>query len=131
MKKKIMNNYFKKIFKATCNYGKNYIADFTYIEKAIILVNFDKLSGMFVICAGGFDLGNVNGIEINTTNWQVTHLLIKLSKPASEDLGFKKRFRSSTVCVPTSLISQFGDNILLNKSLEELTRHSEISEWLE
>jgi len=126
-----MNNYFKKIFKATCNYGKNYIVDFTYIEKAIILVNFEKLSGMFVICAGGFDLGNVNGIEINTTNWQVTHLLIKLSKPASEDLGFKKRFRSSTVCVPTSLISQSGDNILLNKSIDELSRHPEITECRE
>ena len=98
---------------------------------AIILVDFDKLSGMFVICAGGFDLGNVNGIEINTINWQVTHLHVKLSKPASEDLGFKKRFRSSTVCVPTSLISQIGDNILLNKSLDELTRHPEISECIE
>jgi sporulation protein YlmC with PRC-barrel domain len=98
---------------------------------AIILVDFDKLSGMFVICAGGFDLGNVNGIEINTSNWQVTHLHVKLSKPACEDLGFKKRFRSSTVCVPTSLVSQIGDNILLNKSLDELTRNPEISECTE
>jgi len=62
------------------------------------LVSFDKLSGMYVICAGGFDLGNVNGININTITWEVTHLHVKLSKPASEDLGFKKRFRSSTVC---------------------------------
>ncbi len=98
---------------------------------AIILVDFDKLSGMFVICAGGFDLGNVNGIEINTSNWQVTHLHVKLSKLACEDLGFKKRFRSSTVCVPTSLVSQIGDNILLNKSLDELTRNPEISECTE
>jgi sporulation protein YlmC with PRC-barrel domain len=97
----------------------------------IFLVDFDKLSGMFVICAGGFDLGNVNGIEINTSNWQVTHLHVKLSKSASEDLGFKKRFRSSTVCVPTSLVSQIGDNILLNKSLDELTRNPEISECIE
>jgi sporulation protein YlmC with PRC-barrel domain len=126
-----MNNHFKKFLEAPCNYGKNYITDFVYIEMAIILVNFDKLSGMFVICAGGFDLGNVNGIEINTINWQATHLHIKLSKPASEDLGFKKRFRSSTVCVPTSLISEIGDNILLNKSLDELTRYPEISECME
>jgi sporulation protein YlmC with PRC-barrel domain len=123
-----MINYFKKFLIATCNCGKNYITDYAYIGMAIILVNFEKLSGMFVICAGGFDLGNVTGIEINTINWQVTHLQIKLSKPASEDLGFKKRFRSSTVCVPTSLIAQAGDNILLNKSLDELTRHPEISE---
>jgi sporulation protein YlmC with PRC-barrel domain len=94
-------------------------------------VNFDKLSGMYVICAGGFDLGTINGIEINTATWQVSHLHVKLSKAASEDLGFKKRFRSSTVCVPISLVSQAGDNILLNKSIDELSRHPEISECRE
>ncbi len=94
-------------------------------------MTFEKLTGMYVICAGGFDLGNVNGIEINTTNWNVTHLHVKLSKPASEDLGFKKRFRSSTVCLPMSLVAQTGDNILLNKSIDELSRHPEISECRE
>jgi sporulation protein YlmC with PRC-barrel domain len=94
-------------------------------------VNYDKLSGIYVICAGGFDLGNVNGIEINTASWQVTHLNVKLSKSASEDLGFKKRFRSSTVCLPISLVATVGDNILLNKSIDELSRHPEISECRE
>jgi sporulation protein YlmC with PRC-barrel domain len=94
-------------------------------------MNFEKLTGMYVICAGGFDLGNVNGAELNTTTWQITHLHVKLSKAASEDLGFKKRFRSSTVCVPILLVSQTGDNILLNKSIDELTRHPEISECME
>ena len=86
---------------------------------------------MFVICAGGFDLGEINGVEMNTDTWQVTHLQVKLSKPASENLGFKKRFGSSTVCVPISLVSSVGDNILLNKTLDELTKHPEISECRE
>ena len=94
-------------------------------------MSFEKIKGMYVICAGGFDLGNVNGIEINTITWGVTHLQVKLSKAASEDLGFKKRFRSSTVCVPIALVSQAGDNILLNKSIDELSRHPEISECIE
>jgi sporulation protein YlmC with PRC-barrel domain len=94
-------------------------------------VSFEKLSGKFVICTGGFDLGEINGVEMNTDTWQVTHLHLKLSKPASEDLGFKKRFRTSTVCVPISLVSKVGDNILLNKSLDELTRHPEIHEYRE
>jgi len=92
------------------------------------MVSFDKLSGKFVICAGGFDLGVVNGVDIDTNTWQVTHLHVKLSKSASEDLGFQKRFRSSTVCIPTSLVSKVGDNILLNKCLDELSEHPEISE---
>ena len=95
------------------------------------MVSFDKLSGKFVICAGGFDLGEINGLEMDTNTWQVTHLHIKLSKSASDDLGFKKRFRSSTVCLPISLVAKVGDNILLNKSLDELTRHPEISECME
>ena len=94
-------------------------------------MSFDKLSGKFVICAGGFDLGEINGVEMETDTWQVTHLHVKLSKQASEDLGFKKRFRSSTVCVPTSLVSKVGDNILLNKCLDELSKHPEISECIE
>jgi sporulation protein YlmC with PRC-barrel domain len=94
-------------------------------------VSFDKVSGKFVICAGGFDLGELNGVELNADSWQVTHLHVKLSKPASEDLGFNKRFRSSTVCVPTSLVAKVGDNVLLNKSLDELTKHPEISECRE
>ena len=94
-------------------------------------MSFDKLSGKFVICAGGFDLGEVNGVDIDTNTWQVTHLHVKLSKPASEDLGFKKRFRSSTVCMPVSLVASVGDNVLLNKSLDELSRHPEITECIE
>ena len=94
-------------------------------------MTFDQLSGKYVICAGGFDLGQINGLEMDTEAWKVTHLHVKLSKPASEDLGFKKRFRSSTVCMPISLVASVGDNVLLNKSLDELSRHPEISECLE
>jgi sporulation protein YlmC with PRC-barrel domain len=93
-----------------------------------ILVSFKELSDKFVICAGGFDLGQINGAEINTGTWQVSHLHVKLSKTASEDLGLKKRIGSSTVCVPISLVSTVGDNILLNKSLEELSKNPEITE---
>jgi sporulation protein YlmC with PRC-barrel domain len=97
----------------------------------LFLVSFDKLSGKFVICAGGFDLGEINEVDIDTDNWKVTHLHVKLSKQASEDLGFKKRFRSSTVCFPVSLVSKVGDNILLNKCLDELSKSQEISECQE
>ena len=97
----------------------------------IYLVTFDKLSGKPVICAGGFDLGEITGVEMNTDTWQVTHLHVKLSKPASEDLGFKTRFTSKTVCFPVSLVSKVGDNILLNKSIDELIKHPEINECRE
>ena len=58
------------------------------------MVSFKDLSNKFVICAGGFDLGQINGVEINVDTWQITHLHVKLSKSASEDLGFRKRIGS-------------------------------------
>jgi sporulation protein YlmC with PRC-barrel domain len=98
------------------------------IQAVTIVVDFKELTDKFVICAGGFDLGQINGIELDTNTWLVTHLHVKLSKSASEDLGFKKRFGSSTVCIPVSLVATIGDNILLNKTLDELTKSPKISE---
>ena len=97
----------------------------------IILTRFAELSGKYVICADGFDLGKINEVEVDTHTWQLTHLHVKLSKSASEDLGFKKAFTSlttSTVCFPVSLISKFGDNVLLNKSKDDLIKHPEVSQ---
>ncbi len=96
-----------------------------------ILVSIDKLSGKNVIGAGGYNLGEVKGAEVNTSTWQVTHLQVKLSNQASEELGFKKRFRSSTVCMPVSLVSAVGDVITIGKALSELSKNPEISECLE
>jgi sporulation protein YlmC with PRC-barrel domain len=92
------------------------------------LVSVDLLSGKNVIGTGGIILGEVKGAEVNTGTWQMTHLQIKLSSQASENLGFKKRFGSSTVCMPVSLITAVGDVITINKSLDELSRNPEISE---
>lgn len=92
------------------------------------MVSVDKLSGKCVFCAGGFNLGEVKGAEIDTTTWKVTHLQVKLSNQASEDLGFKKRFRTLTVCMPVSLVSAIGDAIIVNKTLNELSKNPEISE---
>jgi sporulation protein YlmC with PRC-barrel domain len=95
-----------------------------------ILVSVDKLSGKNVIGASGIIIGEVKGAEVNTTSWQITHLQVKLSDQASEDLGFRKRFRSSIVCMPVSLITAVGDVITIGKTLDELSRNPEISDFL-
>jgi sporulation protein YlmC with PRC-barrel domain len=94
-------------------------------------VSVDKLFGKNIIGAGGYILGELKGVEVNTITWQVTHLQVKLSNQASEELGFKKRFRSSTVCMPVSLVSAVGDVITIGKALNELSKNPEISECLE
>ena len=95
------------------------------------MVSVDKLSGKNVIGAGGNVLGEVKGAEVNTSTWQVTHLQVKLANQASEELGFKKRFRSSTVCMPVSLVSAVGDVITVGKTLDELSKNPEITECVE
>jgi sporulation protein YlmC with PRC-barrel domain len=84
-----------------------------------------------VITAKAYILGEVKGAEANIENWQITHLQVKLTDKAANDLGFKKRFRSSMVCMPVSLISAVGEVITIGKSLQELSRTFDIVECKE
>lgn len=95
------------------------------------MVSLDKISGKNVIGQGGDDLGEVKGAEVNTNTWNVTHLQVKLSSKASESMGFKKRFRSSTVCLPVSMVSAVGDVVTVNKTLDELSSNQEVTECVE
>jgi len=95
------------------------------------LVSVDKLNGKKVICAKAYTLGEVKGAEVNTDDWRLTHLHVKLTDQAATELGFKKRFRSSTVCIPVNLIAAVGDVITINKSREELSKTVEITECKE
>ncbi len=92
------------------------------------MVDVDSLSGKNVIGTGGTIIGEVKGAEVNTSTWQITHLQVKLSSAASDTLGFKKRFRSSNVCMPVSLISAVGDVITIGRDLTELSQNPEITE---
>jgi sporulation protein YlmC with PRC-barrel domain len=95
------------------------------------LVSIDSLVGKKVITAKAYILGEVKGAEANIENWQITHLQVKLTDKAANDLGFKKRFRSSMVCMPVSLISAVGEVITIGKSLQELSRTFDIVECKE
>jgi len=96
-----------------------------------VLVSIDELVGKKVITARAYILGDVQGAEVDVDNWRITHLQVKLSDKASTDLGFKKRFRSSTVCMPVTLIKAVGEVVTIDKSLEELSRTRDIVECRE
>ena len=96
-----------------------------------LVVGIDKLVGMKVITAKAYILGEVKGAEVDVDNWRITHLQVKLTDRAAIDLGFKKRFRSSTVCMPITLINEVGEVVTIDKSLEELSRIVEVVECKE
>ena len=78
------------------------------------------MSGMKVITADAYTLGEIDGAHFNIDNWKITNLDIKLTREASKELGFRKsRLMSLTVCLPINVIKHIGDVITLKQSIEE------------
>jgi len=95
------------------------------------LVSISKIIGKGVVGAKGYNLGEVTGAEVNSVDWKITHLHVKLNSQAADELGFKKRFRSSKVCMPVSLVSAMGDVITMNRSITEISGDPSITECKE
>lgn len=95
---------------------------------AKILTSFDTLVGKKVICGKGYIIGEVTGAKVDTKNWQITDFYVELTGTAAEELGFKKRFRNSTVCMPVKFIKAVADVVTLSLSLEKLVETKEITE---
>jgi sporulation protein YlmC with PRC-barrel domain len=92
------------------------------------LTSIDVLFGKKVIGAKGFIVGEVKGVSADFAEWKITHLQVKLDSNAAEELGVKKRFTSSTVCLPVSLVSAIGDVVTIGQSLTELSNNPDIFE---
>jgi len=73
-------------------------------------------------------LGEVKGAQIDPKTWQVKYLEVKLAADAASRLGKKKRFGSSNVCVPVSVVNAVAGVITLTKSLDELESGKDIEE---
>lgn len=95
------------------------------------MVSYEKLEGMQIISSKAHFLGELSGVEIKTNNWQVSHLYVKLDKEAAVKLGYKKRFGSSKICIPVSIVKAVGELITLDASLEDLQNSYEITECKE
>ena len=91
-------------------------------------ISLENLIGKQVIGIGGFVIGEVAGAAIEKETWNVPMLHVKLSDNAAVDLGFKKRFRSSKVCIPTDMVQAVGDVVTISPSLEELSQSKKIVE---
>lgn len=84
------------------------------------ILKVSKMNGMKVITADAYTLGEVEGAHADTDTWKITHLDVGLTKEATRELGFKKPMLGSlSVCLPITVVKNFGDVITLNKSLQE------------
>jgi len=86
-----------------------------------MMVTFARLIGKKVIGSNAYMLGEIHGADVDTGNWQITHLHISLTEEATRALGFKKPLLGAViVCLPVTLIQAVGDVITLNKTVKEL-----------
>jgi sporulation protein YlmC with PRC-barrel domain len=92
------------------------------------LTSVDELFGKKVIGAKGYSIGEIKGAAADFNQWKITHLHVKLDSNAADELGFKKRFSSSTVCLPVSLVSAIGDVVTIGQALNELSNNPDIYE---
>jgi sporulation protein YlmC with PRC-barrel domain len=66
------------------------------------MVKVSKLNGMKVITTDAFTIGEVNGAEVDTGLWQITHLHVALTNEITKELGFKKTTSGSFICLSAS-----------------------------
>lgn len=92
------------------------------------MTSVDELFGKKVIGAQGYNIGEVKGLTADLAQWRITHLQVKLDGKAADELGFKKRFTSSTVCMPVSIVNAIGDVVTIGQSMMELSNNPDIYE---
>jgi len=86
------------------------------------MAKMNEMVGRKVITTDAFTLGEVTEAEVDTSNWQITHLHISLTDESTKQLGFKKPFMGRVgVCLPINLVKAFGDVITLSKPMQEIS----------
>ena len=85
------------------------------------MVDDRELNGLTVISSDAFTIGKVDGFEINTNTWQISHLHIKLTKEIINEFGLQKPFLGSvSICLPINNVSSIGNVITLSSDLNKL-----------
>lgn len=91
----------------------------------------NKLNGMKVITANAYVLGEVDGAEVDTKKWKVTHLDVSLTNEATKELGFKKPFLGSMkVCLPVIIIKEFGGRNHSQEFSSRTEKPQRMQNWL-
>jgi len=86
-----------------------------------ILVRSTELKGKRVVSVKGNTIGEIEGFDVELSNWQVTGLEVGLTDDAATELGFKRPFLSKVVIViPAKIVSQVGNFITLNEDIKNL-----------
>lgn len=92
------------------------------------MINFEEIIGLQVVTSGARIIGEVKGAKIDAATWEIKFLNVKLTGDAAESFGMKKRFRSSTICIPVNMVKAVAHVVTISRSMEELENSQEIAE---
>jgi sporulation protein YlmC with PRC-barrel domain len=91
------------------------------ISKREDYVSSTRLKGKKVIGAKGYVVGEVEGLDLDPSNWQIRGLQVGLTDDAATELGFKRPFLSKLVIIiPSKIVSLVGNLVTLDESIENL-----------
>ena len=75
-----------------------------------------------VVSADGRILGKLTGMWINTSTWDVEHLIVVVEKDVAEMLDLKKKMLKGTkTALPVRYVEVVSDVVKLNSTIEELS----------
>jgi sporulation protein YlmC with PRC-barrel domain len=81
----------------------------------------ENLRGRTVIAADGQAIGDIAGIFLDSTVWQVEALQVKLRNNVADELGATRgMFHAGTLEIPISMVQSVGDAIILSVAAHEL-----------
>jgi len=93
-------------------------------------MSLGKLTWKKAVTADGFTIGQVEGGEVNTNNWQITHIHVGLNDEAIKKFGLKKPFMGQVlICLPVGFVQAVGDAVTLKKTFQELKETRECQEF--
>lgn len=80
---------------------------------------------MEVVGQRGWKLGKIENVSVDTANWQVKSLEVKLEKEVAERLKMKKFLRSTNLPVGTERVTGIGNVVSINYTQEDVDRLTE------
>jgi sporulation protein YlmC with PRC-barrel domain len=91
------------------------------IAEKEVQVETVKIEGKKVVSEKGYVVGEVEALDVDFSNWQVTGLQVGLTDKAATELGFKRPVISTVaVIIPSSAVGEIGNFVTLDKSIGNL-----------
>lgn len=86
----------------------------------VLNMSDNQIVGLRVLSQDGHVLGEVSGLVVDTSSWQVAELAVRLRRDALEPLQLNKPLLGTqTIKVPASEVAGVSDAVVLRRRLDE------------